>query len=77
MRSDRKRKTRSDIGSGHKTPSNWRMLIKAAESRLEKTRVKQAQLEALLDEWRKQAANGAPSPVDVAALGTDLSKLLQ
>ena len=77
MRYERKRKTRSNLGSGSKSASDWLRLIHLAEAKLEKTRIKQAQLEVMLTDWRKQSAKGAPSPIDVASLGNDLSKLLQ
>jgi hypothetical protein len=57
--------------------AHWKALIKIAEAKIERSRLKTQQLEALLADFRAQAKAGKPCPTEIAELGTDLSKLLQ
>lgn len=53
--------------------SQWRKLIEYAEAKLERNRLKTAQLEALITTFRRQAAHGAPCPTEMSDLSKDLS----
>ena len=55
----------------------WEDLIQLAETKLERSRLKTSQLQAILAQFRRQADAGEPSPSDLSGLGTRLSKLLQ
>ncbi len=57
-----------------KPSAAWKELIQIAERQLDRSRVKTQQLEALLRDFRLQAARGEPCPTEVAdgaVLATD------
>ena len=66
-----KRKSRASTGTG------WAALISYAEHKLARSKVKTAQIEAILAQLREQERAGGVCPTDLAALGDGLSKRLQ
>lgn len=66
----RKRRTRRDLGKprgvAESSTSTWIPLIKYAEQKLDRARIKVLQLEAIVEDFRRQAKAGEPSPIDIA-----------
>ena len=50
----------------------WETLIRFTKEKIERSRVKTSQLEAILEGFRTQAKAGAPCPTDVDALSKAL-----
>jgi hypothetical protein len=57
--------------------AKWPDLIAYAEQKLARSRVKTAQLEAIIATFRAQAESGEPCPTELSALELALSKQLQ
>ena len=55
---------------------DWAELIKAAEMKLGRLKLKTKQIEALIGDFRLKSRSGVVSPQEMASLGDDLSKLL-
>ena len=51
----------------------WRDLIEAAEVKLERSKLKTGQLQAIIETMRSQAKAGEPCPTELAALGSEFS----
>ena len=58
------------------TKDNWEGLLRIAREKAERSRLKTAQIEALIQDFKRQRRAGLPCPLDVAEHNFDLSKLL-
>lgn len=56
----------------HKISRQWAALLKLTETKIKRSSVKTAQLQAIIEDFRRQALAGEPCPTDTDALSKEL-----